>query len=108
MTRVARAFGQSPAAVLDWPWEEVLFAWYGLEEVERIDRLVAQVDQLEGGFLTNYAVNDPKKLMQEQKRLRARLQVGDTPPAPTLDEASLLREALAFGAQIKANTEGTS
>lgn len=107
MTRVARAFGQSPVAVLDWPWEDVLLAWYGLEEVERIDRLEDEVAALHRfGFLSNYAINDPKKLLAEQRQLRARLQAGDA-DAP-VDEAALLRDALAFGAQIKKNTEAAS
>lgn len=106
MTRVARAFGQSPVAVLDWPWDDVLLAWYGLEEVERIDRLEREVDALQAAFLTNHAVVDPKKLMAEQRQLRARLQAGDA-DAP-VDEATLLRDALAFGQQIKQNTEAAS
>lgn len=105
MTRVARAFGQSPSAVLDWPWDEVLAAWYGLEEVERIERLEREVDTLHAAFYANYAAHNPKKLMAEQRSLRARLQAGDAPPKA--DEATLLRDALAFGAQIKANTEGS-
>lgn len=106
MTCVARAFAQSPADVLDWPWEDVLLSWYGLEEVERIDRLEQEVSEMHAAFLANYAINDPKKLMAEQRALRARLQVGDA--VPPVDEAALMREALAFGARIQQNTEAVS
>jgi hypothetical protein len=107
VTCVARAFGVPfPTVLYDWPWEDVLLAWYGLEEVERIDRLGQEVDQLQDAFLVNYAMNAPKKLMSEQRSLRARLRRGDTPPV--VDEEALLRDALAFGATIQANTEGQS
>ena len=84
----------------------MLFAWYGLEEVERIDHLEAEMHALRAAFLANYATNDPKQLMAEQRALRARLQVGDAPEA--VDEEALLRDALAFGALLKANMEDAS
>jgi hypothetical protein len=108
VTCVARAFGVPfPTVLYDWPWEDVLLAWYGLEEVERIERLEREVEQLQAAFLTNYAVNAPKSLMKEQTALRARLKRGpvdlDTP-----DEATLLADALAFGELLRRNTEGAS
>jgi hypothetical protein len=107
VTCVARAFGVPfPTVLYDWPWEDVLLAWYGLEEVERIERLEREVEQLQAAFLTNYAVNAPTSLMKEQTALRARLKRGDTIEPP--DEATLLADALAFGELLRRNTEGSS
>jgi hypothetical protein len=106
VTRVARAFSTPPAAVLGWPWHEVLLAWFGLEEVERIDRLADEVDVLRAAFLGNYAVNDPKKLMVEQRALAARLRAAAD--REHVDEGELMANAIAFAAIVKTNTEGAS
>jgi hypothetical protein len=43
-----------------------------LEDVERIDRLVAEHDRIHSGFLTSYALHNPEVLQEEQANFRDR------------------------------------
>lgn len=102
--RVARAYGQKWQAIYDDPYHETLLALYALEEMERIDALVADLRQLDGLFGINGAVVDGKVLTTMRTDLLARLRESphDAPPPPA-DTMTLVAHMVALGARFKAS-----
>lgn len=84
----------------------MLFAIYGLNEVERIERLEQEAAVVRGAFLQNYAFADPKKLMAEQRMLMQRVRAGDD--RPDVDREALARDLVELGALLKRNKDRVS
>lgn len=69
----------------------VLVACWCLDDEDRRDLLRKQGDALHTAFLTNFAINDPKRLEQAARAHRVALSVSRTPPAALLEAREQLR-----------------
>lgn len=73
IARVAMAYGQSFASVVQAPYPETVAAFIALQEVERIDDLLAELEANNDAYRMNAAFAGNDSLKKERSDIMSRL-----------------------------------
>lgn len=85
------------------PYHLTLWDYWQLQDCERLDRILAEHDQLDGAFLMHYAVNNPDALKRREQDFQLR-HTYRTPAGEAMSSAEgmigALAELAAYNARV--------
>lgn len=76
----------------EWPWHEVLYALYGLLDVERVEGLARESEAVTHAYLTHHAMHAPKELQRDRDAVLRAWQQAPMTDAPGKDPIDAIHE----------------